>query len=229
MCTFYLGSGRNPSQYTGNLKVAIVDFDGGQAGSFFLDAFRTTPPGNLTLHWQYKDPNDYGNSVDNTQQAVDDGQVWAIVVLRPNITSTINKSLSALINSTTLVTYPFVNTLPVLVTYDEGRSPFTQNAFVLRPIRAAIATANNRYSRALRASISSILSSTASSNTNRTLQRQNSLRLKRLLASPFVVQYNNLHPALPFVGQLATTNGYIYLFLVTTIVVGSVIGTCLLF
>ncbi|CAF3987151.1 unnamed protein product [Rotaria sp. Silwood1] len=201
MCVFYLGSGHNPNRYTKNLDVAIVDFDGEQAGSFFLNAFRTTPPGNLTLHWEYKNPNDYGNSVNETPQAVDDGQVWAIVVLRPNITSTINKSLYALINSTTLVTYPFVNTPPVLVTYDEGRNPFTQNVFVLPPIRAAIATANKQYSQALRTTISSILSSTASLNSNRTLQLQNSLRLKQLLANPFAVQYTNLHPALPYVGM----------------------------
>ncbi|CAF0891484.1 unnamed protein product [Rotaria sordida] len=143
MCAFYLGAGHNPNRYTGNIDVAIIDFDGEQAGKCFLDAFRTTSPGNRTLHWRYKYPDEYGNSVNTTQQSVNDGEVWAVVVLQPNTTSTINKSLSALINSTTLVTYPLVNTFPVLVIYDEGRNPFTQNIFVLPPIRAAIATANN--------------------------------------------------------------------------------------
>ncbi|CAF2475784.1 unnamed protein product [Rotaria sp. Silwood2] len=200
VCAFYLGAGHNPNQYTGNIDVAVVDFDGEQAGGFFLDAFRATPPGNLTLRWRYKYPNDYGNSVNEIQQAVDDGQVWAIVVLRPNTTSTINKSLLALINSTTLVTYPFVNTPPVLVIYDEGRNAFTQNIFVLPPIRAAIATANNQYGQTLRTTIISNLSFTSRSSTNRTLQLQNTLRLQHLLANPFVAEYNNLHRALPYVG-----------------------------
>ncbi|CAF3496261.1 unnamed protein product [Rotaria sp. Silwood1] len=202
MCAFYLGSEHNPNRYTGNIDVAIVDFDGDQAGSFFLDAFRSTPPGNLTLHWRFKYPDDFGNNVNETRQAVDDGQVWAIVVLRPNITATINKSLLALINSTTLVTYPFFNTLPVLVIYDEGRNAFTQNIFVLPPIHAAIVTANNRYSKTLRTTIISNLYSTSFLNNNRTLQLQNTLRLQRLITNPFAVEYNNLHRALLYVGML---------------------------
>lgn len=202
MCTFYLGAGHDPNEYTGNIDVDIVDFDGEQAGILFLDAFRSTPPGNLTLHWRYKYPDDFGNCVDETRQAVDEGQVWAIVALRPNITSTINMTLLALINSTKLITYPFINTASILISYDEGRNSFTQNTFVLPPIRAAIAVANNRYAQILRTTLISNFSSTSNSSTNRILQLNNTLRIISLLANPFVIEYNNLHPALPFVGPL---------------------------
>ncbi|CAM4936794.1 unnamed protein product [Rotaria socialis] len=124
LCTLYLGSGHNPNRYTINLDVAIVDFDGDQAGSFFLDAFRNTPPGNRTLHWRYKDPSGYSNNINDAQVDVTGGHVWAVVSLQANTSSSNNASLLALINGTSLLTSPVVLSPPVLVVYEEGRNSY---------------------------------------------------------------------------------------------------------
>ncbi len=147
--TLYFGAGNNPNRYTTNLDVAVVDFDGALAGIYFLNAFRQSPPGNSTLHWRYKHPSDYNTSIDRARKEVDDGQVWATVILRPNTTPLINESLSAFINASTLLTSPFTSTSPIVVIYEEGRNSFTINSYVLSPIRSAIAVVTARYGQLL--------------------------------------------------------------------------------
>jgi hypothetical protein len=196
----YLGTGQNPSRYANNLDVAIVDFDGDLAGYYFLNAFQQSLPGNLTLNWHYKHPSDYTNNVDNTQYDVENGKVWAIVVLRPNTTRLINESLSALLTTTVSLTSPFASTLPILVTYEDGRNSFTVNNYVLPPIRSAIATGNARYGQILREELIANLSSSSSSSVNRNSQLKNVFQLGSLLAEPLSAAYQNLHPAFPFVG-----------------------------
>jgi len=196
----YLGTGHNPSRYANNLDVAIVDFDGDLAGYYFLNAFEQSLPGNLTLNWHYKNPSDYNYNVDNTQYDVENGKVWAIVVLRPNTTSLINASLLALMTTTASLTSPFASTLPILVTYEDGRNSFTVNNYVLPPIRSAIATASTLYGQILRKQLIANLSSSSTSSVNRNSQLNNVFQLGYLLADPLLASYQNLHPAFPFVG-----------------------------
>ena len=236
--TLYLGTGHNPSRYAGNLDVALVDFDKDAAGKYFLNSFRQTPPGNQTLHWRYKYPSDYNNNLDETRRDVDDGQVWAIVVLRFNTSRLINDSLRALTNGSNTLTSPFTVTPPLFVIYEEGRNSFTVNNYVLPPIRAAIAKASAAYAQNLRRELIANLSATSSSSVNRSLQLLNTFRLGSLLADPLTAKYRNLHPASPFVGewsfqscrcnhflfyqgQLATTLGYVYIYLISGMIVGS--------
>ncbi|UJR36124.1 hypothetical protein I4U23_028859 [Adineta vaga] len=202
--SIYLGSGSNPSQYTNNLDINIIDFDGDLAGYYFINAFRQTLSGNLTLHWRYKDSSDFNHNIDETQNEVEHGKVWAAVVLRTSTTRLINETLSALTDTTTTITLtsPFIITLPILVIYGDGRNSFTINNYVLPPIRSAIAVASNRYGH---------------------LQLLNTFRLGSLLVDPLGAKYQNLHPASPFVGQLATTLGYIYLYLISGMIVGGTI------
>jgi hypothetical protein len=223
MSTLYLGSGHNPNRYTTNLDVAIVDFDGDLAGQYFLNAFRQSGPGNLTLHWRYKDPGDYNNNVDNPQHDVENGYVWASVVLRPNTTSYIDESLSAFLNASTLVTSPFAFTLPIIVTYEDGRNSFTVDNYVVPAIRTALSIASAQYGQMLRKEFIDSLSSSSNSSSNRSLQLYNALQLESLLSAPLSAQYRNLYPAFPYIGQLATTLGYIYLYLISGLIVGGTI------
>lgn len=202
MSTLYLGSGHNPNRYTGNLDVAVVDFDHDLASYYFLNAFRTSGPGNLTLHWRYKDQSDYNNNVDNAQLDVENGYVWASVVLRPNTTLYINQTLSEFIDSSTLLTSPFIFTSPILVTYEDGRNSYTVTNYVVPAIREALAVANVQYGQMLRQELIANLSSSSNSSTNRTVQLMNTFQLGSFLADPLAATYENLRPASPYVGPL---------------------------
>lgn len=200
IAAIYLGAGSNPNGYTNNLDVVLVDFDGDLAGNYFLNAFRQSPPGNLTLNWLYKNPSDYNNNVDDTQHDVEDGQVWAIVVLRPNTTRLLYESLFALINTTTSLTSPFAITTPIFVAYEDGRSSLTINSYVLPPIRSAIATASAQLGQILRNQLIGNLSASSISSGNRNSQLLNTFQLRSLLVDPLSATYQNLHPTFPFVG-----------------------------
>ena len=200
IASLYLGAGHDPSRYTGNLDVAVVTFDDSLASQYFLNGFRQSMPGNLTLGWRYKYADDYGNDIDRTRRDVEHGQVWATVVLRADTTRRINDSLNALTNGTDVLNSPFAALPPVLVTYEEGRNAFTINNFVLPPIRAAIARASAQYAQLLRRSLIGNLSAFNSPN-NRRAQLQNTYQLSSLLADPFTAMYDNLRPASPFVGS----------------------------
>jgi hypothetical protein len=197
----YLGGGHNPSKYTKTLNVALVDFDGDLAGIYFLNAFRQSGPGNSTLHWRYKYPSDYNNQTNQARRDVDDGQVWAIVLLQPNVTRRINDSLFALANQTTLLTSPFSLVPPVLVIYEDGRNSFTVNNYVLPAIRTAIATATAQFSQVLRKALVNNLSSSANANNNHNVQLLNVFQLGTLLIDPLNAKYQNLNPAFPYVGM----------------------------
>lgn len=195
----YLGVGSNPSRYTKNIDVNIVDFDGGLAGNYFNNAFRQTPPGNATLRWLYKNFTDFNWNIDEAQQEVENGKVWATIILRANTTSTINATLAAYANSTESLRSPLVGAPPVLVIYEDGRNSFSMNNYILPPIRTAVAAASARYGQAIRSTLISELS--ASGNTvNRTIQLSNTVQLGPLLVNPLDAKYTNLHPASPFVG-----------------------------
>ena len=201
--TLYLGAGHNPNRYTRNLDVAVVDFDNDLASYYFLNAFRQSGPGNLSLNWRYKDQTDYDNNVDNARHDVENGYVWASVVLRPNTTRYINQTLAAFLNSSTLLNSPFAVISPILVTYETGRNSFTVSNFVLPPIRAAIAIATAQYGQMLRQQLIGTLSSSPNSSTNRTVQLFNTFQLGSLLADPLAATYQDFHPSSPYVGLLS--------------------------
>jgi hypothetical protein len=196
----YFGTGHNPSQYTNRIDVAIVDYDGDLASYSFLNAFRQSTPGNLTLNWLYKDASDYNGNIDEAQREVENGKVWAMVILRSNTTLLANQTLSTFINTTTSLTSPFASTPAVIVIYEDGRNSFTENNYVLPPIRTALATASARYGQILRTQLTNGLSSSSNSSVNRASQLSNTFKLGSLLVDPLAASYQNLHPAFPFVG-----------------------------
>ncbi|CAF3728906.1 unnamed protein product [Adineta steineri] len=220
IATIYLGSGQNPSRYTGNLDVTIVNYDGDIAGNYFLNAFRQSAPGNQTLNWHYKDSSDYNNNVDETKYDVEHGKSWAVVVLRQRTTRRINETVFTLINTSRTLISPFTIVSPIVVFYADGRNSFTVNNYVLPPIRSAIAIASAKYGQMLRSTLLQNLSSSSDSSSNRSVQLLNTFRIGSLLINPLTAQYQNLHPGSPFVGQLATTLGYIYIYLISAMVVG---------
>ncbi|CAF2053923.1 unnamed protein product [Rotaria magnacalcarata] len=129
------------------------------------------------------------------------GHIWAVVSLQANTSSSINASLLALINGTSLLTSPVVLSPPVLVVYEEGRNSYTMDYYVLPAIESAIATATAAYSQALSTVLINNLSSSLNT-ANRTLQRLNPLALSSVIANLLNAQYNNLHPAYPYVGRV---------------------------
>ncbi|CAF1663846.1 unnamed protein product, partial [Adineta ricciae] len=197
--TIYFGSGSNPSKYTDNLDVNIIDYDGDLAGYYFTNAFRQTASGNSTLHWCYKDSSDFNHNVDDTQDEVQNGKVWAAVVLRADTTRLINQSFAALANTTTTLISPFISTLPILVIYGDGRNTFTVNTYVLPPIRSAIAKASAQYGQYLRSTLIHNLSSSANSANNYTQQLFNTFQIGSLLVDPLSASYQNIHPGSPLV------------------------------
>lgn len=198
----YIGTGADPNRYAINIDVTIIDFDGDLAGYYLRSTFEQTPPGNTTLHWRYRKGSDYGNDVNNPRREVENGKVWACVVLRPNTTRFINESFYALINTTTSLISPFNTTPPILVAYEEGRASYTLNNYVLPPIRTVVATATARYARALRQILINQLSSVSNSSNNRNSQLLNTFRLGSLLVDPLTARYYNIHPAYRYVGTL---------------------------
>ena len=215
MTIIYLGSGHNPNRYTTNLEVDIIDADGDLAGSCLINAFKQTPSGRLSLHWIYKNSNDYDPN------DVTDGKVWASVYLRSNTTKLINDSLVLFVNASTSLSSPFALQQPVIVTYESGRNVFTISNYVIPPIQAALAVANSKCGQIIRKELINYLYSSTNTSVNRTLQLLNVLQLESFFANPLPATYVNLHPGAPFVGQLATTLGYIYLYLVAGMIVGS--------
>ena len=200
VCTIYFGTGTNPSHYTNRLDVAIVNYDGDLASYSFLNAFRQSGPGNLTLNWLYKDASDYNGNIDEARSEVRNGKLWAMVILRSNTTLLANQSLSAFINTTTSLTSPFASTPAVIVIYEDGRNSFTLNNYVVPPIRTALAIASAQYGQILRTQLINGLSSSSNSSVNRASQLINTFKLESLLVNPLAAFYQNLNPAFPFVG-----------------------------
>jgi hypothetical protein len=187
----------------------VSNFDDGLAGTYFLEAFHETPPGNQTLNWIFQQPSDVSPTI-VTQ--IENGEAWASVYMNAGTSDRLNEVLQSVLNG-----IPYNSTyLPssaTTIVYDEGRNFNTINGYVLPPIRAAIAMASARYS--------AYLQSQAAQLSNVTLPNViASISAASILYSPFSYTNMNLHPAVPYASLLATTLGYLFLWLIMLAVVG---------
>ena len=194
---------QNPNWHTRSLDVFVNNFDQGLAGTYFLDAFQNTPSGNLTLNWIFQQPTDLSG---DTIEQIKHGKAWASVYMNAGTSDRLNNVLQAVLNGNPS-TAAYLPSSAVTIVYDEGRNFNTINGFVLPPIRTAIAMANARYAAYLQSQ------ATAASQVNVT-NVITAITLANITHSPIGYTTMNLHPAFPYASLLATTLGYLFLWLI---------------
>ena len=151
----YLGSGRvsipsdaidvernpfdrlqDPYSRTNHLDVYVIDMDLDAAGMYFLDAFYRTPPGNLTLHWIFKQAADLST---NAVEELGRGEVWAAVYINAEVTTQINRIIDIIVQGSSYNATDYDPSSAVTIVYDEVRSVTGVRSFVLPAIGRAIA------------------------------------------------------------------------------------------
>ncbi|CAF3728920.1 unnamed protein product [Adineta steineri] len=204
----YLGSGVNPIWHTGSLDVFVTNFDNGVAGSYFLNAFHNTPAGTLTLNWIFQDSSDSSTIV----KQIDEGKAWASVYMRAGVSDSLTQVLQSILNgNTSQITYRPSSAITIV--YDQGRNFNTVNGYVLPPIIAAIAVAS--------AQLSAYLQTQAVQYSNATLTNIiAAISLSNITHSPISYTSMNTHIATPYGSVLATSLGYLFLWLIMLSLVG---------
>ncbi|CAF0866286.1 unnamed protein product [Didymodactylos carnosus] len=209
----YLGGVANPNHYTRNLDVLIVDSDQQLVGQYFTRAFQQSNLGNQTLHWIYGQ----SMSIEQVIQEVLRGKVWAAVYLSAGVTEQVNYVIHSILNAKSSIvnpiTYDPVNT--VTIVYEEGRNAATYNGWILPPIRTVLQTLSNQISAYIQSDIAQ------SSNTFNLYTQLSLIQLADITTSPIQYTLMNIHPASPYVSQLGTTLGYLFLWLLMVTLVGA--------
>lgn len=148
----------------------------------------------------------------NVVQEVEDGNVWATVYMNPGVTVGIKQVIDSIVNGYNISKSSYIPASAVTIVYDEGRNVNNVNGFTLPAIRAAIATASSRYSTYVSSQIQSFTNVTSNSVIA-------AVALSNITSAPISFTSNNLHPALPYARALATSLGYMFLWLLMTSVV----------
>ncbi|CAF1359434.1 unnamed protein product [Didymodactylos carnosus] len=212
----FIGGGHNPSRYTKNLRVLIVDYDQQLAGTLLLESFHRSPPGNLTLHWIFASPSRY--SMDNLIHEVTSGKAWAAVSIKANTTQLISSIISSVF-SNTAATSVVTGSPSVEIILESGRSSVTVLRYLEPPIVAAVQRANVQYSQIIQTNLIQQLNGMSSSRVSSSI-----LNLYAVISNPIQYIINDLHPIKHSAGTGATTIGYIYVYLLAVIAVGGAIG-----
>jgi len=189
--------------------VFVTNFDNGTAGDYFIEAFHETPSGNQTLNWIFQNPSDISSSI---VDQIEDGRAWASVYMNAGTTDSLNQVLqSILAGNTSNISY--LPSSATTIVYDQGRNFNTVNGYVLPPIRAAIAVASADYS--------AYLQSQVIEQSNATLSNIiASILIANITYSPIGSTDMDIHPATPYAAFLATSLGYLFLWLIMTSLVG---------
>ena len=188
----------------------MTNFDDGVAGSYFLEAFRETPSGNMTLNWIFQQPSD----ISLTDQ-IENGKAWASVYMNAGTSDRLNQVIQAILNGN-MSNVSYDPTSATAIIYDQGRNLNTVNGYVLPPIRAAIAIASARYSAYIQSQVEQLSNPTA----NNIIA---AISLATITHSPIGSTDVDLHPAFPYAAFLATSLGYLFLWLITGSLVGAAI------
>ncbi|CAF1663844.1 unnamed protein product [Adineta ricciae] len=208
----YLGSGVNPLWHTTSLDVFVTNFDDGLAGSYFLSAFSNTPPGNQTLKWIFQQSSTLPTWLD---EQIEDANAWASVYMNAGTSAQLTQVLQSILsgNATGLSYNP---ASAVTIVYDEGRNLNTINGYVLPPIKAAIAVASAQYAKYFQSQLSQYSNITLTNVIT-------SILAASITHSPISYTNQNLHPATPYAAILATSLGYLFLWLIMLALVGVII------
>lgn len=134
--------------------------------------------------------------------------------MNAGITDKLNQVIQAIINGNAS-SISYTPSSATTIIYDQGRNSNAVGSFTLPPIRAAIARASARFS--------AYIQSQVVQRTNATFSNViESIILSNITYSPIGSTDNNLHPAVPYAAVLATTLGYLFLWLITTSLAGMV-------
>ena len=190
----------------------VSNFDDGLAGSYFISAFSNTPPGNQTLKWIFQQLSTLPTDL---EQQIEDGNAWASVYMNAGTTAQLTQVLQSILsgNATSLSYSP---ASAVTIVYDEGRNFNTINGYVLPPIRAAIAVASAQYANYFQSQLSQYSNITLTNVIT-------SILIASITHSPISYTNRNLHPATPYAAILATSLGYLFLWLMMLASVGAII------
>ncbi len=187
----------------------VTNFDNGTAGDYFIEAFHETPSGNQTLNWIFQNPSDISSSI---VDQIEDGRAWASVYMNAGTTDSLNQVLQSILNGNTS-NISYLPSSATTIVYDQGRNFNTVNGYVLPPIRAAIAVASADYS--------AYLQSQVIEQSNATLSNIiASILIANVTYSPIGSTDMDIHPATPYAAFLATSLGYLFLWLIMTSLVG---------
>ena len=201
---------KDPNLRTRALDVFVSNFDQGLAGRYFLNAFYESPSGNFTLNWIFQPSTDPASDLIDR---IEHGRAWASVYMNAGTTDRLNNVVRAVLNgdASTVSYHP---SSAVTIVFDEGRNFNTINGFVLPPIRAAIATTSARYAAYLQSQATATATSQVTVN-----NVVAATALANITHSPIAYTNVNLHPAVPYASILATTLGYLFLWLIMTALV----------
>ena len=185
------------------MDVFVANYDNGLAGTYFLDAFRNTPPGNQTLNWIFTE-----SSRDTLFDRIENGKAWALVYMNAGTSDGLNQIIQSILNGNPS-SLSYVPSSATTIVYDQGRNLNTVNGYVLPPIRTAIAVVSARYA--------NYIQSQAVRHSNATVGNViTAIELANITYAPIGSTSINLHPAVPYVSFLATSLGYLFLWLTMT-------------
>ncbi len=179
----------------------VTNFDNGLAGNYFIEAFRETPSGNMTLNWIFQQPSDI-----SLPDQIENGKAWASVYMNAGTSDRLNQLIQAILNgNASNVSYDPSSATTII--YDQGRNFNTVNGYVLPPIKAAIAVASARYSAYIQSQVEQLSNPTVDNVIA-------AISLANITDSPISYTNMNLHPAAPYAAFLATSLGYLFLWLI---------------
>lgn len=185
------------------MDVFVANYDNGLAGTYLLDAFRNTPPGNQTLNWIFTE-----SSRDTLLDRIENGKAWGLVYMNAGTSDRLNQIIQSILDGNSS-SVSYVPSSATTIVYDQGRNLNTVNGYVLPPIRTAIAVASTRYA--------SYIQSQAVRYANATVGNViTAIELTNVTYAPIGSTSINLHPAVPYVSFLATSLGYLFLWLTMT-------------
>ena len=195
------------------MDVLVTNFDNGLAGTYFIEAFQQTPSGNQTLNWIYQQPSDSSSLVEQ----IKNGRAWASVYMNAGTTDRLNVVLQSIINGQSYNS-SYLPSSATTIVYDQGRNLNTINGYVLPPIYAAIAMASARYSAYIQSQVAQLSNVTLANVIS-------SISVANITYTPISYTSMDLHPASPYTSYLATTLGYLFLWLIMLALVGAIVRT----
>jgi hypothetical protein len=161
----------------------------------------------MSLNWIFQQPSNI-SLVDQ----IENGKAWASVYMNAGTSDRLNQVLQAILNGN-LSNVSYVPSSATKIIYDQGRNFNTVNGYVLPPIKAAIAVASARYSAYMQSQVEQYSNATVDNVIT-------AISLANITYSPINYTLMNLHPAAPYAAILATSLGYLFLWLITTSLVG---------
>ena len=157
----------------------------------------------MTLNWIFQQSPRLTSTI---VEQIEHGEAWASVYMNAGVSDHLNRILQSILNGNAS-SFSYLPSSATTIVYDQGRNFNTINGYVLPPIRTAIAVASARYSAYLRSQIIQYPNATVSNVIA-------AIALSNITHTPISYTSVNLHPATPYTSFLATSLGYLFLWLI---------------